>query len=138
MDNKLKLILPDLEMAIISFEHAMTADLSKYDESEKDWIKNGQVQKFEYSIELLWKTIKAYFKIKFEADINFPIENLKEFFRQELIDEDTYNTLYDAIKSRNLLSHVYKLEMFELVYPQLIVYLPAIKKAHEAIKLHTI
>ncbi len=138
MTNKLYLMLTDLEKAIQSFEKALSADLSKYNVDETDWIKNGQLQKFEYSIELLWKTIKAYFKLKFETDVNFPIENIKEIFRQGLIDESTYNALYDAIKTRNLLSHVYKLETFEALYPQLFNYLIAIKKTYEAIKLHSI
>ncbi len=137
-DNKLSFLIQSLGDAVNSFEVALNADLNKYNELETDWIKNGQIQKFEYNIELLWKTIKEFFKVKFESDVNFPVENIRELFRQELIDEETYNTLYDAIKSRNLLSHIYKIETFESIYPQLPSYLSAIKKAYEALKLHTL
>jgi nucleotidyltransferase substrate binding protein (TIGR01987 family) len=136
--DKLSLLIQNLGDAINSFDLSLKADLSKYNELEVDWIKNGQIQKFEYNVELLWKTIKEFFKVKFESDVNFPLENIREFFRQDLINEETYNTLYDAIKSRNLLSHIYKLEMFETIHPKLSIYLSAIKTTYEAVKLHTL
>jgi hypothetical protein len=77
--NKLRLLIQILEDALNSFEASLKADLSKYNELEAGWIKNGQIQKFEYNVELLWKTIKEFFKVKFESDVNFPLENIRDF-----------------------------------------------------------
>lgn len=44
----------------------------------------------------------------------------------------------DAMESRNLLSHVYNIEMFDLVYPQLKNYAKAIRHTCAAIEPHAI
>lgn len=137
-DSKFNLLIQSLGDALHSFETSLKADLGKYNELEVDWIKNGQIQKFEYTIELLWKTIKEFFRVQYETDLNYPVENIREFFRQQLIGEETYNILYDAIKSRNLLSHIYKAELFDTIYPHLPHYCEAIKKSYEALRLYSI
>ena len=53
--------LKELKTAVQGFADAMQLDLSKYTtELELDLIKNGQIQKFEYSLELTWKFIKYF------------------------------------------------------------------------------
>ena len=52
--------LNKLETVIIGFGKALQVDLSNRPEDEVDLLKNGQVQKFEYSVELLWKTIRFF------------------------------------------------------------------------------
>lgn len=136
--NRLQLLFNDLTIAILSFEKSLEIDLKKFDEFEADIIKNGQIQKFEYTIELLWKTLKKFFEIKREKVFLYPKDVIKACLAEELIDEDNYLILIDAIESRNLLSHVYKIEMFDLIYPQLNLYAKAIRYTVTAIEPHTI
>ncbi len=136
--NRLLLLYKDLSTAIDSFEKSLSIDLELYNELETDVIKNGQIQKFEYTIELLWKTMKKYFEVKREKIILYPKEVIKAFFAEETIDEKTYLILIDAIDSRNLLSHIYKMEMFELIYPQLKNYAKAIRHTCSAIEPYTL
>lgn len=44
----------------------------------------------------------------------------------------------DALESRNLLSHVYKIELFDLVHPKLKEYAKAIGNAYIALEPHAI
>lgn len=136
--NRLQLLFNDLTIAILSFEKSLEIDLKKFDEFEADIIKNGQIQKFEYTIELLWKTLKKFFEVKREKVFLYPKDVIKACLAEELIDEDNYLILIDAIESRNLLSHVYKIEMFDLIYPQLNLYAKAIRYTVTAIEPHTI
>lgn len=126
-----------LQTAISSLEKSLNIDFSKFNELEIDIIKNGQIQKFEYTIELLWKTLKKYFEVKRERIILYPKDAIKAFFAENELDEETYLSLMDAIESRNLLSHIYKAEMFDLIYPQLKNYAEAIRYACVAIEPHT-
>ncbi len=42
--------LSDFSKSLTSLAEALKLDLSKYNEIELDLVKNGQIQKFEYSI----------------------------------------------------------------------------------------
>lgn len=136
--NRLQLFFNDLSIAILSFEKSLEIDLKKFSEFEGDIIKNGQIQKFEYTIELLWKTLKKFFEVKREKIFLYPKDVIKACFAEELIDENNYLILIDAIESRNLLSHVYKIEMFDLIYPQLNLYAKAIRYTVTAIEQNAI
>ncbi len=63
---------------------------------------------------------------------------IKAFFVEDAVDEATYLNLMDAIESRNLLSHIYKIEMFDLIYPKLNEYAKAIQHTCNAIESNTI
>jgi hypothetical protein len=41
----------------------LKAPLAGYNENEQDWIKNGQIQKFEIVVELAWKPIRQFLLI---------------------------------------------------------------------------
>jgi len=136
--KRLLFLYDDLATAITSFEKSLAIDLSKFSEFEGEVIKNGQIQKFEYTIELLWKTLKKYFEVKRENIFLYPKDVIKAFFAEGFITENTYLQLISAVESRNLLSHIYKIEMFDLIHPQLQNYAQAIRDTCIAIEPHTI
>ncbi len=136
--NRLQLLYNDLLIAVSSFEKSLEIDLKKFNDFEADIIKNGQIQKFEYTIELVWKTLKKFFEVKREKFFIYPKDVIKACFAEDIIDENNYLILIDAIESRNLLSHTYKIEMFELIYPQLHSYAEAIRHTVTSIKSQTI
>lgn len=63
---------------------------------------------------------------------------IKACFAEETIDETNYIILKDAIESRNLLSHVYKIEMFDIIDPQLDSYAKAVRYTITALEPNTI
>ena len=136
--NRLQLLYNDLVTAISSFERSLDINLEKFTEFEADIIRNGQIQKFEYTVELLWKTLKKFFEVKREKIFLYPKDTIKACFAEEIIDETNYIILIDAIDGRNMLSHVYKIEMFDIIYPQLDSYAKAIRYTITAIEPYTI
>lgn len=60
LNEKYSSICALLNKAIADFELSLGADFSKYNSLETDWIKNDQIQKFEFCTELFWKTAKIY------------------------------------------------------------------------------
>jgi nucleotidyltransferase substrate binding protein (TIGR01987 family) len=82
---------------------------------EKDEIiRDATIQRFEYTFEISWKTLKRYFKL----NNNINIHNLKDIFREagkhSLID--SVENWFSYLESRNLTSHTYNLEIAEEVY----------------------
>lgn len=136
--SRLQLLYNDLLVAVSSLEKSLDISLIKFTEFESDVIKNGQMQKFEYTVELLWKTLKKFFEVKREKIFLYPKDVIKACFAENIIDENNYLILISAIESRNLLSHVYKIEMFDLIYPQLDSYAKAIRDTVTAIGPHSI
>ena len=133
-ESKFELLYADLRKAISSFKNALNIKMLFDNDVVNDLFVNGQIQKFEYNIELLWKTLKAYFNEGRGITMVYPKEIIKQFFQEELISEEVYILLIDALNSRNLLSHVYNEEIYKEIEPKLKDYARAIETAYTAIK----
>jgi len=133
-ESKFELLYADLGKAISSFKNALNIKMLFDNDVVNDLFVNGQIQKFEYNIELLWKTLKAYFNEGRGITMVYPKEIIKQFFQEELISEEVYILLIDALNSRNLLSHVYNEEIYKEIEPKLKDYARAIETAYTAIK----
>jgi nucleotidyltransferase substrate binding protein (TIGR01987 family) len=90
--------------------------------------KEGLVQRFEYTFELAWKTLKDYLESQ-SVDAKFPREVIKQSFFYEIIADG--ETWMDMLEKRNLMAHTYDENNF-LVAVQVIVqsYYPAIKQLY--------
>lgn len=78
--------------------------LDKYD-SKDDLSRDGLIQRFEFTFELAWKTLKAIFEEEGLTGLNSPKTVLREAFSADLIHEDELwlTMLYD----RNTTAHIY-------------------------------
>jgi nucleotidyltransferase substrate binding protein (TIGR01987 family) len=71
--------------------------------------KEGLVQRFEYTFELSWKTLKDYLESK-GVMVSFPREVIKEAFANEVVvDGETWLEMLD---NRNLMAHTYNEAIF--------------------------
>ena len=83
IESKYELLYKDLGLALKSFKSSLAINLLPFDEVTSDTIINGQIQKFEYNIELLWKMMKAYFEEGREIKLFYPMEIIKHYFRKK-------------------------------------------------------
>lgn len=74
-----------------------------------DVIRDGVIQRFEFTYELAWKTIKEYLENVGIVDKNSPKAVIKEAYAQKLITNEQ-NWLI-MINDRNLTSHIYNEEI---------------------------
>ncbi len=93
--------------------------------------KEGVIQRFEYTFELAWKTVKDYLE---QSGIVFstvtPRQVLKDAFAAKVVADG--QTWIDMLDHRNLLSHTYNCAVFdEAVEAVAARYLPAIAEVHE-------
>ena len=79
----------------------------KLDSRIIDGLENGKAQKFEYTLELCWKAIKAILKEQEGIDEASPKKVIKAYYLSGHLPEDDYLTLLEAVDDRNKLSHVY-------------------------------
>lgn len=102
--------------AVLNFNDSLNVKFNNFSDIEIDLIKNGQIQKFEYCIELMWKVIKEFIRDKYGLDIASPKYVLKSYFENGNLDYDEYETAIMAIDDRNKLGHLYNDEIFNEIH----------------------
>jgi nucleotidyltransferase substrate binding protein (TIGR01987 family) len=71
--------------------------------------KEGMVQRFEYTFELAWKTLKDFLEAK-NVDVKYPREVIKKAFEYEIIEDG--ETWLEMLEQRNFMAHTYSDEIF--------------------------
>ncbi len=105
--------------ALTGFNKLFEKDLMLFDPVINDAIMNGQLQKFEYCSELMWKAIRLLLQMNNSISSKSPRDVIKEFFNSGYIDSGKYEILLNIIEDRNKLSHMYNEEVFTEVHARL-------------------
>lgn len=82
-----------------------------------DLEKEGLIQRFEYTFELAWKTLKDYLESK-GVEARYPRDVIKESFRNDLIDDG--ELWLEMLDKRNILAHAYDEEVFKAVVDDIV------------------
>ena len=91
-----------------------------------DLDKDGVIQRFEFTIELLWKTIKAILEYN-KLECFAPRDCMKKAFRNGIIDDD--DIILDMLDDRNASLHIYNEHESEQIFTRIKnVYIQHIEK----------
>ncbi len=91
-----------------------------------DLEKEGMIQRFEYTFELSWKTLKDYLESR-GVLVQFPRDVIKEAFSSGIIHDG--QLWMDMLDNRNLMAHTYQEEIFQEVVQNVHTgYFPAITR----------
>ena len=101
---------------------AITSADNGFGKETDDLLKEGLIQRFEYTQELAWKVMKDYEEYQGYTDIQGSRDAIRKALQMGIINSPAWmNTIY----SRNLTSHCYDEEEFNTVLQQITVdYLP--------------
>ena len=80
-------------------------------------VRDSAIQRFEFTLDLAWKTVKAYLEEQKGIVCRSPKECLRQAFRQDLIEYDDF--WLAMVDLRNETAHIYKEETAEAVYQKL-------------------
>jgi len=114
-----QLKLTALKLAFADFSHSLEIKVDGYPDDVLDLIRNGQVQKFEVCLDLLWKTIKIFLYETDGVEANSPKQAIREFFKAGYWAEGEFLGFLIMVDDRNLLSHVYRSEAFLVIHSRL-------------------
>lgn len=137
METKFTRKLIDLDAALSNFRDALTLDPSLFPELVADNLKSGQIQKFEFTVELLWKTVQVFLYEFDGVDVVTPKSVAKEFVETGYCDYETYEQFIRAINDRNQLSHIYRQEMAETIWQRLPEYVQIVEHIVSVMRLKT-
>ncbi len=104
-DIRWKQRFQNFEKAFKQFENAVLS-LDTLSDLEKE----GMVQRFEYTFELGWKTLKDFLESK-NVDVKFPREAIKKAFEYDIIEDGTL--WLEMMEQRNLMAHTYSEDIFK-------------------------
>jgi nucleotidyltransferase substrate binding protein (TIGR01987 family) len=86
------------------------------DQPKDEYIRDSAIQRFEFTFELVWKTLKAYLGDQ-GVQVYSPRDSLREAFRAGLIDDDP--VWLKTVELRNLTSHTYHEPTADTIYEML-------------------
>lgn len=125
-DVRWKQRFQNFDRALLLLREAFENGPAKLNQLEKE----GAVQRFEFCLELAWKTTKDFLEAG-GLDINpvTPRQVLKEAFAAKVLADG--QVWIDMLNHRNLLSHTYDFTVFDEVTAALVKrYLPAMEDLH--------
>jgi nucleotidyltransferase substrate binding protein (TIGR01987 family) len=74
-------------------------------DNSNDLLRDGLIQRFEFTFELAWKTLKAIFEDEGLIGLNSPKTVLREAYAAEIIKKD--ELWLSMLNDRNSTSHIY-------------------------------
>ncbi len=134
METKFTRKLNDLEAALANFRDSLTLEPALFPDLVADNIKSGQIQKFEFTVELLWKTVQVFLYEVDGVDVITPKSVAKEFVEAGYSDYDAYELFIRAVNDRNQLSHIYRQEMAESIWQRLPEYIRMVEQIIRAMQ----
>ena len=134
METKFTRKLNDLEAALANFRDSLTLEPTLFPDLVADNIKSGQIQKFEFTVELLWKTVQVFLYEVDGVDVITPKSVAKEFVEAGYCDYEAYELFIRAVNDRNQLSHIYRQEMAESIWQRLPEYVRMVEQIIHAMQ----
>lgn len=108
--NKFQIKLNNYKNALSRLHEAIEEEKA----SKSLAVRDGAIQRFEFTSELAWKTVREYLLSEGVTDINSPKKVMREAYNNDLI-ENTEGWLR-ILDDRNLTSHVYDDEDAKDIY----------------------
>ena len=121
------------ERAFLLLKEAFEKDPAEMSDLEKE----GVIQRFEYTFELAWKTLKDYLSYSgVVLDQITPRSVIKQAFAAKMIEDGL--TWINMLEQRNLMSHTYDSESFEAVFSNISgSYLVVLEQLYKWLKTRT-
>ena len=116
----------DKALARLQSAARIVLEQGRADSEVDDLLKEGLVQRFEYTQELGWKVMKDYEEYQGYTDVQGSRDAIRKALQMGLIEDAAW---MDTIASRNLTSHCYDEDEFNEVLGRIMgTYLPAFVK----------
>ena len=123
-----------LEKNLSLFKKATDRFAEALNEPESPIVMDATIQRFEFTYELMWKTLKTFLEDFHGVRAVSPRQVFKEAYALSIIEEE--DVFLEMIKSRNLLSHTYNEEQAADIYKKCSSYLSAIKNLYRQIHVN--
>lgn len=121
--------LDKLSQAVEYIKHNFTEDDDPIEDCDSSYvldemIKEGLIQRFEYTHELAWNVMKDYARFQGNANVGGSRDSTREAFQIKIVSDA--KVWMDMIGSRNKTSHTYNEEIADEIFSKILKeYYPA-------------
>ncbi len=120
--------LRDFQSAFSRLKEAYQRSLSERYSEDFSFFRDSTIQRFEFTVEIFWKTIKSFLKIQEGVSCLSPKSCIRELYSLEYITEEETRVLLEMIDYRNLTSHTYHEEVAQAIFKNLHNYIQILEK----------
>lgn len=117
----MQVLYKELEKAVQRLQEAIA-------QPKNDFLRDSVIQRFEFCVELAWKSAKK----KMGTSTTAPKEVIREMAQNEYIQD--VSLWLEAVDQSNLSSHTYKEDLAEQVYAFAVDFIPQLKKLLDILK----
>jgi len=122
-----------LEKSLMNLKKATDRFAEALQEPKSSIVMDATIQRFEFTYELMWKTLKIFLEDIHGIRAVSPRLVFKEAYSLSIIEHE--DIFLEMIQSRNLLSHTYNEEQAEQIYKKCPLYLSAIEDLYPRISV---
>ena len=126
-NQKIKRSMRDLGNALGRFEKMLTISTD-----DRDYALDATIQRFEFSFELFWKTLRLLLADVVGNQVDGPRPVLIEAYAQGWIDDESM--WLSLLKARNLTSHVYNEQRAQEIYEMIQLHGPVMITTYAKLK----
>nr|DAV48716.1 MAG TPA: nucleotidyltransferase-like protein [Caudoviricetes sp.] len=104
-----------------NFEKALTRlqeSIEEYNQTHSDTVRDGVIQRFEFTCELSWKTTREFLLDQGYSEINSPKAVMREAYSYGLIKDD--QEWIHLLNDRNLTAHLYDEKAAAEIYHRIV------------------
>ena len=112
--------MSDFNKKAVNFQKAvqrLQETIKEYEETKSDSVRDGGIQRFEFCMELAWKTTREYLLDQGFVDINSPKAVMREAYAYGILNDEA--VWINALTDRNLTSHVYDEKVADEIFSRI-------------------
>ena len=102
--------------------HALKTLQEALDEDYTILVRDASIQRFEYTVEAVWKCLQVYLRERDGIECYSPKSCLREAGASGLLKEEDVVTALEMVDDRNLTAHTYHEELAEKIFRRLSSY----------------
>ena len=126
--------LSDFNQALIRLHEALEQTNIHQEDKEFAFFRDSTIQRFEFTLEIAWKSIKAYLLEYEGVECRSPKSCMREFLATGHLDPEQITILLTMIDDRNQATHTYHESLADEIYQRIQNYFLVLENIYHILK----
>ena len=123
--------LDDFRRALLRLQESYKAAIDNKDEEVYSFYRDSTIQRFEFTLEIAWKSIKVFLLEKEGVECRSPKSCIRSLFGVGYLDDVQTMQLLQMVDDRNLATHTYHEALADEIFSRIHNYLDLLNHLNE-------